>query len=83
MMRFADCFWMERARWSPLTPVIGGEISHPAPLALVYMKNEGVYANRCTEAPAGKQKTLVRRLHRAGQTWAAGSVGPHHNDLSS
>lgn len=55
---FRRLFLDGTARWSPLTPVIGGEISHPAPLALVYMKNEGVYANRCTEAPAGKQKTL-------------------------
>lgn len=55
---FRQLFLDGTARWSALTPVIGGEISHPAPLSLVYLKNEGVYANRCVETPMGKQKTL-------------------------
>ena len=56
---FRQLFLDGTARWSALTPVIGGEISTPAPLALVYMKNEGVYKNRCAETPMGKQKTLA------------------------
>lgn len=55
---FRQLFLDGTARWSPLTPVIGGEVSYPAPLALVYLKNDGVYANRCAETPTGKQKTL-------------------------
>lgn len=55
---FRKLFLDGTARWSPLTPVIGGEVSSPAPLALVYLKNDGVYANRYAETPAGKQKTL-------------------------
>lgn len=55
---FRQLFLDGTARWSPLTPVIGGKVSYPAPLALVYLKNDGVYANRCAETPTGKQKTL-------------------------
>lgn len=55
---FRQLFLDGTARWSPLTPVISGEVSYPAPLALVYLKNDGVYANRCAETPTGKQKTL-------------------------
>lgn len=55
---FRQLFLDGTARWSPLTPVIGGKVSYPAPLALVYLKNDGVYANRCAETPTSKQKTL-------------------------
>lgn len=66
---FRQLFLDGTARWSGLTPVIGGAVSYPAPLALVYLKNEGRYANRCIESPTGKQKTL------SGVYTAAGKAG--------
>ena len=59
---FHDLFLNGKVSWSSLTPSIGGKRSVPAPLMLVFLKNEGscknLYAAEESEVLGKKQKTM-------------------------
>lgn len=59
---FRDLFLNGTTSWSSLTPSIGGKRSVPAPLMLVFLKNEGsyknLYASDESEIAGKKQRTM-------------------------
>jgi len=61
--KFSDLFLDGRVKWSPLTPVVDGKISHPTPLMLMELKNGGKkkinrYTQEDSSWSAQKPKTL-------------------------
>lgn len=54
---FKNLFLNGKVIWSPLTPVIGGKISHPTPMMLMELKNGG--------------KKKINRYTQAGNHWSS------------
>ena len=54
---FSDLFLNGKVMWSPLTPVIRNEVSHPTPMMLMELKNGG--------------KKRINRYTQTGNEWTA------------
>ena len=65
---FRDLFLNGTVSWSSLTPSIGGKRSVPAPLMLVFLKNEGSYKNLYA---AGECEVLGKKQKTVGGAYAA------------